>query len=430
MFKSYNPNIELITAYMPTIKMHCLVNNQLVYEEVAPWGIDRLPFIPFTAYHYPEAQDYAYRYMGLPRNLRDSQVELNRRRNRLLDILDAQVQSGLMVKEDALVNPEDAFFQGPGKVLYFKQSSNLATDVAPIPAPPVAQGWMELIKTVEDEIMSIVGPEELFAQNMGAKEMSGILMKLKQGAGLVGLRSIFDSLNQSQISLGNLMIDLVQKNFEPGKVAKILGKEPTQEFSNSFETKYHSIVDEGELTSTQRQLKFLDAVQLKQIIPDSIPDSYLLEQSTLPGKKELLEFAEKRAEQMGKQQQMQFLQEVTQSETLARSLEAKAQNDFASAEERKARVATDIAWAQEHKARAVQDRAAAALTNAKTMHELEDMHEDRLIKLANFVVDLEGKQKALQAEEEAKAEADAMALTGDVKQAEAETKPKKPQPQQ
>ena len=98
MFRSYNPNIELITAYVPTIKMHTLVNNTLVYEEESPWGLDRLPFIPFTCYHTPEAQDYAYRYMGITRNLRDSQVELNRRRNRLLDILDAQVQSGLMVK--------------------------------------------------------------------------------------------------------------------------------------------------------------------------------------------------------------------------------------------------------------------------------------------------------------------------------------------
>lgn len=428
MFRQYNPNIELITAYEPTIRMHCLVNNQLVYEEEAPWGLNSLPFIPFTCYHTVEAQDYAYRYMGLTRNLRDSQVELNRRRNRLLDILDAQVQSGLMVKEDALVNPEDAFFQGPGKVLYFKQSSNLATDVAPIPAPPVAQGWMELIQTVEEEIMSIVGPEELFAQNLGAKEMTGILMKLKQGAGLIGLRNIFDKLDKSQMYLGNLMIDLVQKNFEPGKIAKILGEEPTEEFSDSFITKYHSTVEDTILTSSQRQLKFLDAVQLKQIIPDSIPDSYLLEQSTLPGKNELLDYAEKRAAQAAKMQQMQFIQEVTQAETLARSMEAKAQSDFATAEERKARVATDVAWAQEHKARAVQDRAAAALTNAKTMHELEDMHEDRLIKLANFVVDLETKQKQLQMQEEMKADEEAAALTGSVKQADAATKPK-PKPQ-
>ena len=185
---------------------------------------------------------------------------------------------------------------------------------------------MELIKTVEDEIMSIVGPEELFGQNLGAKEMTGILMKLKQGAGLVGLRSVFDRLNQSQTYLGNLMVDLVQKNFEPGKIAHILGKEPTQEFSNTFETKYHAMVEEAELTATQRQLKFLDALQLKQIIPDSIPDSYLLEQSTLPGKKELLEFAEKRAEQANKMQQMQFMQLVTKDELLARSMEALKHN--------------------------------------------------------------------------------------------------------
>ena len=60
------------------------------------------------------------------------------------------------------------------------------------------------------------------------------------------------------------------------------------------------------------------------------------------------------------------------------------------------------------------------------MHELEDMHEDRLIKLANFVVDLEGKQKALQADEEAKADADAAEITSNVKQADNASKPKQP----
>ncbi len=223
------------------------------------------------------------------------------------------------------------------------------------------------------------------------------------------------------------MLELMQKNFGPGKVQHILGKQPTEEFDDNYQTKYHCIIEEAELTSSQRQLQFLQAIQMKQIIPDSIPDTYLLEKSTLQGKKELLEFAEKRAEQQAKMQQMQFIQEVTQSETMARAMEAKAQADFATAEERKARVATDIAWASEHKARAVQDRAQAALANAKTMHELDDMHEDRLIKLAHFVVDLEGKQKQLRMSEEDLADNEADELTGSVKEAEQRTQVKKPE---
>lgn len=411
LLRRFNPNVELIKASVPTIRWNVLVNNHVIYEEQRPWGLDRFPFAVSLCYHFPEVQNYAYRYQGVVRNIRDSQVELNRRRNRLLDILDAQVQSGLMVKEDALVNPEDAYFQGPGKVLFLKQSANIATDVAPIPAPPVANGWMELIQTIEKEIMDIVGPEELFAQNMGAKEMTGVLMKLKMGAGLTGLRNIFDRLNQMQMSIGEIVLDLIMNNFGIGKMTHILGKEPSELIKTSLTPqnqllkmassmlKYNCVVEEAEMTATQRQLQFLQALQLKQLgIP--ISNKYILEKSTLQGKKEIIEDIEQQEQQAAQIQQQQVSQELEQARVLTRSLEAKAQSDFAMAEERKATSVQKIALAKQEASQAVHQRASAALDNAKALRELEDMDEDRLIKLANFIVDIQSKQKAIQGGEE------------------------------
>jgi len=431
--RRFNPNVELIKASTPTVKWHVLVNNQLVYEEVGPYGITRFPYVPYTCYHFPEVQNYAYRYQGVVRNTRDSQIELNRRRNRLLDILDAQIQSGLMVKEDALVNPEDAFFQGPGKILYFKQSANLATDVAPIPPPPVAQGWMELIQTIEKEIMDIVGPEELFAQNMGAKEMTGVLMKLKMGAGLVGLRNIFDKLNQSQMYVGDIMTEMMMNNFSLGKVAHILGKQPTQTLQDTMNPenqllhmaasmfKYNCATEEGELTSTQRQRQFLDAIQMKQMgIP--ISNKYILEKSTLAGKKEIIEDIQQQEQQQQQMQQQQFQAEMQQSQVLARSLEAKAQSDFASAEEKKTRAISDMGLAEHHEALAVADRAKATLENVKALHELDEIPENRLIKLIDTILSMQERQKAMQQSEQESAENAADRASSEVKKAESETK--------
>lgn len=423
LLRRYNPNIELISTTVPTIKLHVLVNNHLIYEEQSPYGLDRFPFVPFIGYHYPEVQNYGYRYQGVVRNIRDSQIELNRRRNRLLDIMDAQIQSGLMVKEDALVNPEDAFFQGPGKVLYFKQSANLSTDVAPIPPPPVAQGWMELIQSIEKEIMDIVGPEELFAQNMGAKDMTSVLMKLKMGAGLTGLRNLFDHLNFSQMMVGEIFDDMIVNNFSSGKIAKILGKQPTELFFDREFTKYSCVVEEAELTSSQRNLKFLQAFQMKQMMPESISDDYLLKISSLQDKKELIEISKAKQEQMAQLQQAQAQAELRQQEVLSRSLEAKAQSDFAGAEDKKATAVQKIALAKQEASQATHQRAAAALDNAKALHELSDMEEDRLIKLANFVVDLQARQKELAGGEEGDSELQADSIASEVKQAEMQTKP-------
>ncbi len=424
LLRRYNPNVELISATVPTIKLHVLVNNHLIYEEQSPYGIDKFPFVPFMAYHYPEVQNYAYRYQGVVRNIRDSQVELNRRRNRLLDVLDAQVQSGLMVKEDALVNPEDAFFQGPGKVLYFKQSANLATDVVPIPAPPVANGWMELIQTIEKEIMDIVGPEELFAQNMGAKDMTALLMKQKMGAGLVGLRNIFDRLNVSQGMVGDIMDDMIVNNFTEGKVKKILGKSATPLFFDTEFTKYSCTTVEADLTSTQRDYKFLQALQMKQMMPEAIDNDYLLSISNLQDKKMLQERAKQKQEQMGQMQQAQSQAQLQQQQILSRSLEAKAQKDFASAEEAKTRAIADIGLAKERASQAEHDRSSAALENAKALHELQDMEEDRLVKLSTFILDMQQRQKDIAGEEEEDSVKVANEATSSVQSAEQSTQQK------
>lgn len=421
-----NPNVKLIKARVPTIRYYVLVNNNLMYEEKSPWGLDRMPFGVSVAYMFPEVQNYAYRFFGLVRNIRDPQIETNRRRNRLLDMLDAQVQSGIAVKEDALVNPEDGFMQGPGRVMFFKNSSNLATDMKEFMPPPVGSGWLELIQTIEKEIMDIVGPEELFAQNLGAKDMSGVLMKLKMGAGLTGLRSLFDNLNEFQTNVSEIMDDLAVNNFGEGKVAHILGKQPSEHFFDKEFQKFSVTVEEGEMTQSQRQFKLLQALQMKQIMPDAISDDYILGLTSLQDKKQLIEARQQSAQQQGQMAQAQEMQALKQQEMLARSLEAKAQLDFASAGEKVARSISDMGLAQHHAAMAVQDRARAGLDNVKSLKELDEVDENRLIKLADFLVDVQERQHAMQQAEQSQQLAAQQAASEQIQQANQQTQ-RKPQ---
>lgn len=406
MFRQYNKNIELISAKVPTINFHLLINNIVVYEEKSPYGLNRLPFAVFLCYHYPEAQNYSLRYQGIVRATRDPQILLNRTTNNMLDIQNAQIQSGLMVKEDALVNPEDAFFQGPGKILFFKNSANLQSDVAPIPAPPVPMGWLEMIQGFQKEIMDIVGPEELFAQNLGNKDMSGVLLKLKMGAGLTGLRNIFDRLNQTQKNIGEIFDELIVNNFEEGKVARLIGKPPTEYFFDKTFTKYSCNVEEGELTASQRQLQFMQAMNFKQM-GMNVPTKYLIEKSTLSGKKELIESMMQEEQQLAQMQQQQALAELEKQQMLAHSFGAKAEADLASAIERKTRAVADIGLAKERTSQAAHDRAKTALDNAKALQELDAIPENRLMGLMDFILNMQERQKALAGGEEKDSEIEA-----------------------
>jgi len=395
-----NPNVKLIKARIPTIRHYVLVNNNIMYEEQSPWGLNRMPFSVSVAYMFPEVQNYAYRHFGLVRNIRDPQIETNRRRNRLLDMLDAQVQSGIAVKEDALVNPEDGFMQGPGRVMFFKNSANLATDMKEFPPPPVGSGWLELIQTIEKEIMDIIGPEELFAQNLGAKEMSGVLLKLKMGAGLTGLRSLFDKLNTFQKCVSEIIDDLVVNNFSEGKVAHILGKQPSEHFFEKEFQKFNVVIEEGEMTSSQREFKLLQALQIKQIMPDAISDDYILGLTNLQDKKQLIEARKQSMQQQSQMQQSQAEQAMQQQAMLAKSLEAKAKSDLASADEKRMKSLTDVGLAHHHEAMAMHDRAKAGLDNAKAIRELNEMGDKRLMNLADFIVNLQERQQEMQLRED------------------------------
>jgi hypothetical protein len=122
-------------------------------------------------------------------------------------------------------------------------------------------------------------------------------------------------------------------------------------------------------------------------------------------------------------QQMQTQQAMEQQEVLTRSLEAKSQNDFAAAQERRARAVSDIALAKERTSQAVHDRASAALENAKALKELEEMDENRLIKLAQFIMDLQMAQRDIQGDEEGDSIEESLALGSPVEQAKQESEP-------
>lgn len=414
IFKQFNPNVSIIKVKKATVKLQVLINNNLVYEELAPYGIDNYPYVPFLCYFNPEVTDYSYRYMGVVRNIRDSQVELNRRRNKMLDILDSQINSGMVVKEDALVDPEDAFLSGQGRVLYLKDSATMA-DIQQLPPPQIPPSMFELQKILDDEIMNISGVNEELFGSSDDKSISGFLTQLRMGAGLVSLQSIFDRLNMSQKTLGKLWIQLIQANFGYGKVRRILNKKPTEQFKNQSFQRYDCVVEEGILTSTQRQMQFVQLLQLREMgLP--VPTELLLKSSTLQNKQELIDAISQEEQSAAMYNQAQQQLALEQQAIMSRSLEAQAQNNFAAAEERQTRAVSNVGLAKERQAQAANDRAKAALDNAKALKELDALDESRLMKLAAFIMDLQQRQQALQSQDTTDTEYRAKEIAQNVEQ--------------
>ncbi len=380
------PQVTMVESDIPTVRLAIIVQGKVMYDGPNPMGIDQYPFVPTFAYYNPQMPYWPWRVQGVVRGLRDSQYLYNRRKAIELDILESQINSGWKYKENALVNPKDIFLSGQGRGLALKEEAAM-TDVEQIVAPAIPASMIELSKILGDEISQISGVnEELLGSAVDDK--AGVLSMLRQGAGLTTLQILFDQLDNTQKLLGKIMIDLIQANFTPGKIKKILeGAEPTAQFYNKAFGKYDAVVEEGMNTSTQKQMAFAQLLQLKELgVP--VPDEVLLEQCTLQDKKKLIETIkqQQQAAQQIQQQQMQSQMDLQQAQAeLAR---ARAAADQGLGLERISRVEENQALAVERRAQAVRDEDAGLLDKVRALKELEELditHLEKLITMAQML---------------------------------------------
>lgn len=371
LFLQTYPTTTMIEQEIQTVRLAIVVQGKVMYDGPNPMGIDSYPFVPVLAYYNPQMPYFPYRIQGVVRNLRDAQYLYNRRKVIELDILESQINSGWKYKENALVNPKDVFLSGQGRGLALKDEAQMS-DVEQIVAPAIPASMIQLSELLAREVMEISGVnEELLGSAQDDK--AGILSMLRQGAGLTTLQQLFDQLDQSQKLLGRIILDIVQTNFTPGKVQKILeGAQPAPQFYNKAFGKYHCAVEEGLNTTTQKQMAFAQLLQLRELgVP--IPDTVLVEACTLQNKKTLLEGLEASQQQQQQQQQMQMEMQIKSLEADIEAKNAKAESDRGWALERVSRVDENQALAIERRAAAIKDQELGFLDLVKAVKELEGM---------------------------------------------------------
>lgn len=373
------PQVTILEQEIPTVKLAIVVQGKVMYDGPNPMGIDNYPFVPVLGYYNPQMPYFPYRVQGVVRGLRDAQYLYNRRKVIELDILESQINSGWKYKENALVNPKDVFLSGQGRGLALKEEAQM-TDVEQILPPQVPPSMIELSRILGEEIQQISGVnEELLGSAIDDK--AGILSMLRQGAGLTTLQSLFDQLDRSQRLLGKLMIDIIQANFTPGKIKKILeGEEPTAQFYNKAFGKYDAVVEEGLNTSTQKQMQFAQMLQLREAgVP--IPDEALLEACTIQNKKRVIESIQRaqQAQQQAQQAQMQMAMQEQQANI--KLAEARAAADQGLGLERISRIEENQALAQERRAQAHKDDDIALLNLVKALKEIDDIDISQIERL-------------------------------------------------
>ena len=367
LFLDTYPQVIIRETEIPTTRVAVVVQGKVLYDGLNPMGIDRYPFVPVLGYYRPQMPYFSSRLQGVVRGLRDAQFLYNRRKVIELDILESNLNSGWIYKENALVNPKDVFMTGQGKGLALKAEAQM-TDVQRIQAATIDPALLQLSEAIGRELQEISGVnDELLGSAIDEK--AGILSMLRQGAALTTLQDLFDNLDFAQALLGKIRLEIIQSNFTPGKVKRVLGKEPQPQFYDKAFGKYDAAVTEGFNTTTQRQLQFAQLIQLREL-GVAIPDEVLVDAITVQDKDKLVDAIRAQNEQQQQMQQMQ-LQSALQEEAARTELaKARAVADEGLGVERLSRVQENEQLAVERQEEAKKDRTEALLNIVKALQEI------------------------------------------------------------
>ncbi len=390
-FLSMYPQTIVTRNEVPTVKLAIVVQGKVMYHGPNPLGIDSYPFVPVWCYYQPEIPYFPWRVQGVCRGIRDAQYLYNRRVITSLDILESQITSGWKYKENALVNPKDVFLQGQGRGLAMRAESQM-TDAEQILPPQIPPSLLQLSDMLGNEISQIAGVNE---ELLGSAEddKAGILSLLRQGAGLVTLQPIFDNLDQSQVLLNKIHLQMIQANWTPGKVSRIIDDEPAEEFYNRAFSKYDAIVEEAPLTSTQKQLALQQSLYLREMgIP--IPTEYIIENMQLPNKDKLMEQikATEQAQQQQEQMMAQAQMEAARVDNETKLGFAAAQQ--AQAQERMGKIRLDAASAIEKLEKSQDEKIESALNLIKAAKEIKGMDISHIAQVLQMVNETEQIQQA------------------------------------
>jgi len=237
-------------------------------------------------------------------------------------------------------------------------------------------------------IMEISGVNE---ELLGSAEddKAGILSMLRQGAGLTTLQILFDHLDAGLKNLGQIEMEMIQNNFTPAKVKRILNEEPSQQFYNKTFQTFDCVVVEGTDTATQKMQAFQQALGLREVgVP--IPDEFIVEMSTLQDKSKAIEMMKQQQQQQAQQQQMQMQVQMEELKARTNLANARAEADKGLAIERVSRVDENKALAVERRAEAIKDLDLGALDKIKAVKELTTIDLTQLQQLLDVVERLKG----------------------------------------
>lgn len=370
----YNiPDMEEVTVDVPCWKLAVVLNDMLMFQGDNPLGFDGCPFIPYFWNYEPHINYYDLRVRSLIRTMRDPQFLFNYKIITNNDIAAATINAGWKRKVGAVANEDNLKKSGQGWDVIINEGYEM-TDVEKIIPSAVPQSDLELGQQMADLIFQTSGINLENWSGQQDKQISSLTMMLKQAANLMVFQKYFDQWDYSDKLLGERLLQICLNNWNAEKVKLYIGEDPSPFFYSKIFTKFHTMVEEADLTPTQQNLQAQQMLDINQSFGREVfPASMIIPKLNITGKAEIIQFLQQNEQQSQQIQQEQMAVQHAFEDAKLKELYTKAAANLATARERHGRAEADIGLFEERLSEITRNRALATKDKMEALEKLVDV---------------------------------------------------------
>ena len=177
-------------------------------------------------------------------------------------------------------------------------------------------------------------------------------------------------MDYTQRLYGKIRLSAIRKNFSKGKIRNILGHDADPRFWTSHSQKYAIAVEEGNYSTTQRQMELQQLLHFKEL-GMQIADKSIIRAAFITNKRQVIADMEEQQKQQSDQQQQQAQQQ-------AQIDQAKMAESMAKVQLNQAKVIETHANVHKIQAMAAHEEYEADLNLVKLAMELEDVQFNQI----------------------------------------------------
>jgi hypothetical protein len=227
------PNFDYTTLWDKKVKWLEFTGDRILFDNDSPIPVDGFSLVPF--FWTKDKSGKSVDYYGIVRALKDPNREVNKRWCQALNSLVSQGQ-GVMAEIGAFVDPRQAeeSWSDPTQITWMKEGALSQGKVQEKPAIIFPDACMKMEALSQDAIKTISGLNPNLMGEVGNKQESGVVIRLRIQQGLVMLARAFDNFKKMRFEIYRRKLLTIMKYMPEEQLLRIIGNNDKYRIENGM----------------------------------------------------------------------------------------------------------------------------------------------------------------------------------------------------